>query len=88
VLLPAKNPADLAALYTLIENVDPEMAVELQAHVDMIEKHPDRTLGSYGEECLEHITHEKVKPFAQARLAKKAANGTVASGSPQPPANK
>jgi hypothetical protein len=74
VLIPAKNPADLAAMHTLIQNVDPELAAQLQVHVDMIEAHPNRTLGSYGEECLPYVSHPKVVPFAQARLAKMRAD--------------
>lgn len=70
VLSPAKNPADLAALHTLAENVEPELAKDIRDHIAMIEKHPDRTLGSYGQECLPHITHPKVIEFAQERLKK------------------
>ncbi len=68
VLSPAKNPADLAALHTLAENVEPELAADIRAHIALIESHPERTLGSYGKECLPHVTHEKVRAFAQARL--------------------
>lgn len=75
VLSPAKNPADLAAMHTLIANVEPKLAGELQALVDMIEAHPDRRLGSYGEKCLPHVTHEKVQDFKTYRLGKDAANG-------------
>jgi hypothetical protein len=71
ILFPAKNPADLAAMHTLIENVEPELASQLQAHVDFITSHPNRQLGSYGEECLPHIKHPKVVEFAQRRLAAK-----------------
>ena len=69
VLSPAKNPADLAALYTLAENVEPELAKDIRDHIALIEKHPDRGLGSYGTECLPHITHSKVIDFAQSKLA-------------------
>ncbi len=68
VLSPAKNPADLAALYTLAENVEPEFASDIRALIAWIEQHPYRALGTYGTACLEHITHEKVLPFAQERL--------------------
>jgi hypothetical protein len=70
VLFPAQNPADLAALHTLAENLEPEMAADIREHIKLIEGHPDRTLGSYGTECLPHITHEKVKDFAALRLAR------------------
>ena len=68
VLSPAKNPADLAALYTLAENVEPELAADLREHIALIEAHPNRILGGYGKECLSSITHAKVKPFAQNKL--------------------
>lgn len=68
VLSPAKNPADLAALHTLIDNVEPELAAHLREFVSMIESFPERELGGYGTECLPHITHAKVKPFALKRL--------------------
>ncbi len=68
VLSPAKNPADLAALYTLAENVDPVFAEDIRNMIAWIEAHPARSLGSYGTQCLQHITHEKVKPFAEDRL--------------------
>ncbi len=74
VLSPAKNPADLAALYTLAENVEPEFAEDIRKMIAFIEAHPNRGLGSYGTECLPHITHEKVKPFAQQRLAGRSNN--------------
>jgi hypothetical protein len=70
VLSPAKNPADLAAMHTLAENVEPQLAADIREHIAKIEAHPDRGLGSYGVECLEHITHPKVVAFAQERLAK------------------
>lgn len=70
VLSPAKNPADLAALYTLAENVEPELAADIREHIALIEKHPNRQLGSYGKECLPHITHSKVVDFAQSKLTK------------------
>jgi hypothetical protein len=69
VLSPAKNPADLAALYTLMENVEPELAQDIRDAIKLIESVPHRGLGSYGKECLPHITHPAVKPFAQQRLA-------------------
>lgn len=72
VLSPAKNPADLAALHTLAENVEPELAQDIRDHIKMIEDHPNRVLGSYGRECLPHITHPKVKDFAQSRLSTKS----------------
>lgn len=68
VLSPAKNPADLAALHTLAENVEPELAKDIRDHIVMIESHPNRQLGSFGTECLKHITHPKVVVFAQERL--------------------
>ena len=68
VLSPAKNPADLAALYTLAENVEPELAKDIRDHIAMIERHPNRTLGSYGTECVPHITHPKVIEFAKTKL--------------------
>jgi hypothetical protein len=74
VLSPAKNPADLAALYTLAENVEPVFAEDIRKMIAFIEAHPARNLGSYGQECLPHITHEKVKPFADQRLAGKSNN--------------
>lgn len=70
VLSPAKNPADLAAMYTLAENLEPELAKDILEHIAMIEKFPSRGLGSYGAQCLPYITHPKVKEFAQRRLAK------------------
>jgi len=69
VLSPAKNPADLAAMYTLAENLEPTLAADIRAHIAFIEAHPQRDLGSYGTECLPHITHPQVKDFAQKRLA-------------------
>ena len=69
VLSPAKNPADLAALYTLAENVEPELAQDIRDHIALIEAVPNRRLGSYGQECLPHITHSKVIDFAQSKLA-------------------
>jgi hypothetical protein len=68
VLSPAKNPADLAALHTLAENVEPELAADIRAHIAEIEAVPHRTLGTFGHECLPHITHPKVVGFAQKRL--------------------
>lgn len=68
VLSPAKNPADLAALHTLADNVEPELAKDIRDHIAMIEAVPNRRLGSYGSECLKHITHPKVIAFAQERL--------------------
>ncbi len=68
VLSPAKNPADLAALYTLAENVEPELAADLRAFIAEIEAVPTRTLGSYGKACLPYITHAAVQSFAQRRL--------------------
>ena len=70
VLSPAKNPADLAALYTLAENVEPELAADIRELIALVEEHPNRRLGSYGKECLPHITHSKVTDFAQERLKK------------------
>ena len=70
VLSPAKNPADLAAMYTLAENVEPELAADLRAHIALIESYPERVLGGYGKDCLAHVTHDKVKAFAQDRLEK------------------
>jgi len=70
VLSPAKNPADLAALYTLAENVEPELAADIREHIAMIEAVPHRQLGSYGKECLPYITHSKVIHFAANKLAK------------------
>ena len=69
VLSPAKNVADLAAMHTLIENVEPQMAAELKVLVEMIEAHPDRKLGSYGQQCVPHITHPAVTDFAKQYLA-------------------
>jgi len=68
VLSPAKNPADLAALHTLAENVEPELAADIRAHIAEIESFPHRQLGSYGAKCLPHVTHPKVVEFAQNRL--------------------
>ncbi len=68
VLSPAKNPADLAALYTIAENSEPEMAKEIREYIAYIEQFPHRKLGSYGQQNLPHITHPAVKPFAEARL--------------------
>ena len=68
VLSPFKNPADLAALHTLAENVEPELAADIRERIAEIEAHPDRELGSYGKECLPHITHEKVRDYAQEKL--------------------
>jgi hypothetical protein len=68
VLNPARNPADLAAFYTLIENVTPEFAQDLREQAGMIEGVQDRTLSSYGTECLPHITHPKVADFAKPDL--------------------
>jgi hypothetical protein len=68
VLSPAKNPADLAALYTLAENVEPAFAEDLRAMIAWVEQHPQRNLGTYGVACLPHITHPSVKPFADERL--------------------
>jgi hypothetical protein len=68
VLSPAKNPADLAALYTLAENVTPEFAADIRALIAYIEAHPHRDLGTYGTACLPHITHPAVVPFAAGRL--------------------
>jgi hypothetical protein len=70
VLSPAKNPADLAALHTLAENLEPELAADIQKFIAFIEAHPNRTLGSYGKKCLPHITHPKVSQFAQDRIKK------------------
>lgn len=69
VLSPAKNPADLAALYTLAENVEPELRADILKHIALIEAVPTRTLGSYGKECLPYITHPKVVDFAQKKIA-------------------
>jgi hypothetical protein len=72
VLNPAKNPADLAAMIELAKNVPPEMAAKLQAHIDLINESPEgkaRKLGSYGTECLPHITHPDVVEFARGRLS-------------------
>jgi hypothetical protein len=68
VLSPAKNPADLAALYTLAENVEPELAADLRAFIKFIEAHPQRHLGTYGTKCLPHVTHPAVVEFAKSRL--------------------
>lgn len=70
VLDPAGNPADLAAMYTLSENVDPEMAAEIKQYIAWIEAHPNRQLGKNGTKWLQNITHPAVKSFAQARLKK------------------
>lgn len=77
VLQPAKNPADLAALYTLVENLEPELAQDIREHIALIEQYPDRTLGSYGTECLPHITHERVVEFAKGRLENSAGASTA-----------
>ena len=69
VLQPAKNPADLAAMYTLLENVEPQLAADLQAHIKKIEAVPERGLGSYGTECLPHVTHSRVVEFAKKKLS-------------------
>lgn len=69
-LFPAKNHADLAALKTLIENVEPELAAELQAFHDEIVAHPHRGIGTYGKECLPYITHPDLVEHAQERLDK------------------
>lgn len=69
VLKPAGNLADLAAMKTLIENVDPELAADLREHVAFIERHPDRKLTSYGKKCLPHITHEELKAHATKRMS-------------------
>jgi hypothetical protein len=69
VLFPASNPADLAALITLSENVEPEFAADLKAHIAMIQSFPNREVSKYARECLPHITHEAVKEYAQATLA-------------------
>lgn len=71
VLQPAKNPADLAALYTIAENVEPELATQIRDLIAQIEAEPSRTLGTYGEECLQYVRHPSVLPFAQARLQAK-----------------
>lgn len=85
VLQPAKNPADLAAMHTLVENVEPELASDLREHIAKIEAAPDRGLGSYGTQCLPHVTHPKVRDFAQTRLKQhkellKAATQVVLDG--------
>lgn len=69
VLNPAKNPADIAAMRTLAENVPPEMAAEITAWLDYIEAHPDRELGDFGTKCLPHITHPAVVEYAKKKLA-------------------
>jgi len=68
VLSPAKNPADLAALYTISENSEPEMAAEIRQYIAYIEAHPKRKLGSYGQQNLPFITHPAVKEFAKERM--------------------
>lgn len=68
VLFPAGNPADLAAMYTLADNLEPELAADIRKHIALIESVPNRSLGSYGKECLPHITHSAVVAFAQKRL--------------------
>jgi hypothetical protein len=70
VLDPAKNPADLAAMYTLVENLEPELAADLKAWIEFIEQHPGRGLGGYATSCLPYITHPKVKEFAEKRRDK------------------
>jgi len=70
VLFPASNPADLAALITLSENVEPELAADLKAHITMIQSYPNRNLGKYARECLPHITHPAVTDYAKAVLSK------------------
>lgn len=68
VLSPGKNPADLAAMHTLADNLEPELAADIRKHIALIESVPNRSLGSYGKECLKHIKHPAVVAFAQKRL--------------------
>lgn len=77
VLSPAKNPADLAALYTLAENVEPELAADIRGMIQKIESVPSRGLGSYGTQCLPYITHPKVAQFAKDRLAQASKDDKV-----------
>jgi hypothetical protein len=67
VLKPWSNPADFAALCELKNNVDPQFADDIEKMLQEIEKNPGRELGSYGTECLPHITHHRVRGFAEAR---------------------
>lgn len=70
VLRPWSNPADYAAMLTWAENVDPELREDIMKLLAELDAHPDRRLGSYGKECLKHVTHPAIKPFADARLQK------------------
>lgn len=69
VLSPAKNPADLAALHELAANVEPKFAADIQALIAYINAFPNRELGTYGVQCLPHVTHGKVREFAQRRMS-------------------
>ena len=73
-LNPAKNLADYAAMVTLAENVEPEMAADLRAHLAMIDAHPDRhvNMGSFGVECLPYITHPAIAHVAKAEIERRA----------------
>jgi hypothetical protein len=66
VLNPAANFADYAALITMSENVEPELAADLIEHLASIDQFPNRQLSKYGIECLPHIKHPSVRPAAHA----------------------
>lgn len=80
VLNPANNPADYAAMVTLADNSEPEIAQDLRNHLAMIDKFPDRGIGSQGIANLPFIKHPAIVEFAKRRLelikAKVAKRGT------------
>jgi hypothetical protein len=68
ILKPWSNPADFAAVCEMKNNVPPEFAADLEKMLLEYEKFPGRRLGSFGIECLPHITHPRIKAFAEQRL--------------------
>lgn len=66
VLFPASNFADYAAMRTVLNNVDPDMGLSLQQHLNHVDQFPDRTLSKFGVRCLPHIKDPALRPQARA----------------------
>ena len=66
VLFPASNFADYAAMKTVIGNVDPDMGISLQQHLELIDKFPDRTLSKFGIKSIPFIQDPVLRPQARA----------------------
>lgn len=66
VLFPASNFADYAAMKTVLNNVDPDMGLSLQQHLNHVDQFPDRTLSKFGIKCIPHIKDPALKQQARS----------------------